>query len=70
MFNTADKKRVATLNGHDGAIFALTYHPSTNWIVTGGFDGKLRVFNAEKGDLVRAFVPVPLNPGAVQQAAR
>ena len=70
IFNTSDKKRVATLKGHDGAIFAIAYQPGTNQVVTGGFDGKLRVFETKKGELVRLFVPVPLKPGAVQQAAK
>jgi len=70
IFNATDKKRLATLKAHDGAIFALAYHPTTNWIVTGGFDGKLRVFETTKGELVRSFVPVPLKPGAMEQAAK
>ena len=70
IYNTTDKKRVATLKGHDGAIFALTYHPTTNWVITGGFDGKVRVFETTKGQVVRSFVPVPLKPGAMQQAAK
>jgi len=70
IFNTSDKKRVATLKGHEGAIFAIAYQPGTNQVVTGGFDGKLRVFETKKGEMVRSFVPVPLKPGAVQQAAK
>ena len=70
IFNTTDKKRVATLKGHDGAIFAIAFHPATNQVVTGGFEGKLRVFETAKGELVRTFVPVPLKAGAMQQAAK
>ena len=70
VFNTADKKRVATLKGHEGAVFAIAWHPDANQVVTGGFDGKLRVFETAKGELVRPFVPVPLKPVAVQQAAK
>lgn len=58
--NSADAKRVATLKGHDGAIFALTFHPSTNWVLTGGFDGKVRIYETDKGEMKHAFVPVPL----------
>ena len=70
IFNTNDKKRVATLKGHDGAIFAIVWHPTTNQVVTGGFEGKLRVFETATGELVKSFVPVPLKPAAVQQAAK
>jgi WD40 repeat protein len=70
IFNAIDKKRVASLKGHDGAIFAIAWHPTKNQVVTGGFDGKLRVFETAKGDLVKSFVPVPVKAAAVQQAAK
>ena len=60
LHTSADAKRVATLKGHHGAIFALAFHPATNHVVTGGFDGKLRVYDTGKGELVRMFDPVPL----------
>jgi WD40 repeat protein len=60
LHDSGDAKRVATLKGHEGAIFALGFHPTTNWIVTGGFDGKLRVYETGKGELVKIFSPVPL----------
>jgi dipeptidyl aminopeptidase/acylaminoacyl peptidase len=62
VFNATDRKRLVSLKGHDGAIFAIAFHPTTNQIVTGGYDGKLRVFETSKGELLRAFVPVPLKP--------
>jgi WD40 repeat protein/mono/diheme cytochrome c family protein len=68
-----DKKRLATLKGHDGAIFAIAFHPGTNWVVTGGYDGRVRVFETAQGGLVRSFIPVPLaapRGGGTQQAAR
>jgi WD40 repeat protein len=70
VFNVSDRKRVATLKGHDGAVFAIAYHPMTNQLVTGGFEGKLRAFETTKGELVRSFVPMPLKAAVVQQAAK
>jgi WD40 repeat protein len=70
VFNSGAAKRVATLKGHSGAIFALAFNTQTNLLATGGFDGSIRVYETPKGDLVRSFVPVPLKPAAVQQAAR
>jgi len=70
VFNSADAKRVATLKGHSGAIFALAFSSQTNLVAAGGFDGTIRVYEPTKGDLVRSFVPVPIKPAAVQQAAR
>jgi WD40 repeat protein len=67
--DAAEGKRLATLKGHEGAIFAVAFNPSTNQIVTGGFDGKLRIYETEKGELKHAFVPVPLK-GPEQRASR
>ena len=66
-----DGKRVATLKGHDGAIFAAVFHPTTNWLATGGFDGQVRLYDytAKSNQLVRAFVPVPIK-GAMQTASK
>jgi WD40 repeat protein len=60
LYQTSDAKRKATLKGHEGAVFALAFHPTKQEIFTGGFDGKIRVFNPEKGELIREFIPVPL----------
>ncbi len=76
LFNVADGKRRTVLKGHDGAIFALAFHPSTNWVLTAGYEGKVRVFETTNGALVRSFYPVPLRGRAgggassAQQAAR
>jgi WD40 repeat protein len=61
-------KRVATFKGHDGAIFALAFSPTTNWLAAGGFDGKVRIYDytAKTNQLVREFVPVPLTRTTAQ----
>ena len=66
-----DGKRVATLKGHDGAIFALAFSSATNWLATGGFDGQVRIYDytAKTNELVRAFFPVPIKGSTVAQAA-
>jgi WD40 repeat protein len=69
IFNSDDKKRVAVLKGHEGAIFAIAWHPTTNQVVTGGYEGKLRVFETTKGEMLKAFVPVPLKANIPQQQA-
>ena len=67
-----DGKRVATLKGHEGAIFTVAFHPTTNWLATGGFDGQVRIYDyaAKSNELVRAFVPVPIKNTAVQTAQK
>jgi WD40 repeat protein len=65
-------RKVATLKGHEGAVFSVAFHPTTNWIATGGFDGQLRIYDylAKSNQLLRAFVPVPIQSGPVQTAAK
>jgi WD40 repeat protein len=70
LFKSKDAKRVATLQGHEGAIFALTFNSQTNQIATGGFDGKVRIYETAKGELLKTFVPVPLKPAEVLKASR
>jgi len=60
LYKTSDGKRAATLKGFDGAIFSLAFHPQKTEIVCGGFDGKGWIFDAATGNLIRAFVPVPI----------
>jgi len=69
IFNADDKKRLATLKGHEGAIFAMAFHPTTNWVVTGGYEGKLRVFTTTNGALLNTFIPVPITSAKAQQQA-
>jgi WD40 repeat protein len=71
IYQAKDAKRLATLKGDGGAIFALAFHPTTNWLVTAGFEGMVRVFETDKGSLVREYQPVPIQRTAIhQQAAR
>ena len=36
-------------------------------LVTGGYDGKIRIYDSSSGTLVKAFVPVPIK--SIQQAS-
>ena len=58
---------LATLKGTDAAIFALAFRPNSQQIATGGFDGTVRIFNTTSGELVKAFVPVPIRPEAQEE---
>jgi len=71
LYNAKDAKRLATLKGFEGAIFTLAFHPKTNQIAAAGYDGKVRIYETTKGELVKEFVPVPLKSAeAVQKASR
>ncbi|MEO6036246.1 MAG: c-type cytochrome domain-containing protein [Verrucomicrobiota bacterium] len=60
IYSVADGKRTAVLAGNEGAIFAMSFHPSNNRIATGGFDGQVRIFDSTAGTLVTNFIPVAL----------
>ncbi|HXG46102.1 MAG TPA: c-type cytochrome domain-containing protein [Methylomirabilota bacterium] len=64
-----DGQRKATLKGHEGAIFALTFHPASNWVATAGFDGSIRIYETDKGELVSRFSSVPVQPPTGQRAS-
>jgi WD40 repeat protein len=55
-----DGTRVTTLKGHNGAVFSIAWNPVVPEIITGGYEGKLRVFNPETGLIIRQFVPYPI----------
>ena len=63
IYKTADGSRAATLKENRGAVFALKFHPGKNQLITGGFDGKVRIFEVPEGKLMTAFSPVPIEGG-------
>ena len=72
-----DSKRLLTLSGAAGQVFAIAWKPDGSVIATGGFDGTVRLYDAKTGNLVKQFVPVPLGPqpttagrGEARDAAR
>lgn len=61
VYQAADAKLVATLQGTRGPIYALAYRPDGKAIASAGFDGVVRINSSDDGKLIREFVPVPLN---------
>jgi len=47
----------------------VAFHPQTNWVASGGFDGKIRIHETAKGGLIREFVPVPVTGESIMQKA-
>jgi WD40 repeat protein len=56
----ADGSPAATLKGHEGAVFAIAWHPSRAEVLTAGYEGKLRIFNSSNGDLIKTLIPFPI----------
>jgi hypothetical protein len=47
----------------------VAFHPQTNWVASGGFDGKIRIHETTKGELIREFIPVPIKTDTIMQKA-
>lgn len=69
VYNVADGKRLATMQGDTVAVFAVSFHPNGTQLATGGFDGKIRVFDAASGKLRNAFISVPIEPAGSEDVA-
>jgi WD40 repeat protein len=68
IFQTADAKLVAALQGEHGPVYALAYRNDGKAIASAGFDGVVRINNPDDGKLIREFVPMPLT--TVKTAAK
>jgi WD40 repeat protein/mono/diheme cytochrome c family protein len=60
IYQFEDGKLIAKLSGHRGGIFAVAFHPNGTQVATGGFDGQVRIYDANTGSLLTSFVPVPV----------
>ena len=62
IYGTEDAKLLFELPGHSRAIFAVDFRPDGAQVATGGFDGTIRLFDANTGTLVKQFIPVEITP--------
>ena len=68
IYNVADGKRLASMQGDAVGVFAVSFHPDGTQLATGGFDGKIRIFDAS-GKLLNAFMSVPIEPAGSEDVA-
>lgn len=61
IYQTADAKLVAKLDGVRGPVYAVAFRPDGSQVVSGGFDGMLRLNDAKTGKLVKEFLPFPMS---------
>jgi mono/diheme cytochrome c family protein len=60
VYQAMDGKLVSRFEVAEGGLFALACHRDGRQIAVGGFDGMVRLVDADNGKLVRQFVGVPL----------
>ena len=64
IFNVADAKELVKIEVPEGGLFSCDFSPDGKTVVTGGFDGKLRVIDIAQGKISKVFIPVPIQVAA------
>jgi WD40 repeat protein len=62
-------KPLLTLSGIQGPVYAIAYKPDGSELAAGGADGSVRLFDPKTGNLIKQFVPVPIENPTTQPSA-
>src|SRR5262245_17625701 len=60
VYQAADGKKLATMEGQKGGVYAVKFRPDGKEVASAGFDGTVRLNDPSTGKLIKEFVPVPL----------
>lgn len=52
-------EQIRALSGHADWVLSTAGHPATRRIATGAFNGEVRVWNTDNGELIKAFIAAP-----------
>lgn len=63
IYDAETGKLAAQCKGHSAGIYSAAFSPDAKKLATGGFDGKIRVYDAANCQLLHSFIPVPLSAG-------
>jgi WD40 repeat protein len=58
-FDAKTQNQVRQFTGHAEWALSVAFHPATKRVASGGFDGNVKVWNADDGNLVVAFIAAP-----------
>ena len=71
LYTTADAAKVVDLQGLTSPVFAVSIRPDEKQAAVSGFDGVVKLFNAENGQLETSFPAAAITaPPAVTAAAK
>jgi WD40 repeat protein len=65
IYQEADAKLVTRLEGERGAVYAVAFRPDGKVVASGGFDGLVRLNDAQTGKLIKEFIPYPVKTNAL-----
>lgn len=69
VYDANDSRLICKLKATPGPVFAVDLSKDGAVGAAAGFDGTMRLFNAQTGELIKEFVPVPLEAPVVATAA-
>lgn len=58
-YNISDRRLVRTYTGHTSPVFSMAIQPSSEKLVSGSFDGTIKIWNCEDGTLEFSFAATP-----------
>jgi WD40 repeat protein/mono/diheme cytochrome c family protein len=70
VYQTGNGQRVCTFEGQKGGVFAVAFRPDGKVVVSAGFDGMVRLNDAQTGKLIKEFVGVPVAPPGSSSAKK
>ena len=65
VYDTETGSRVAAFSTDQGGLFAVTFDPTGTQVAVAGFDGRVRLLDAESGAVVKEFWAAPLQSDPV-----
>jgi WD40 repeat protein len=68
IYETDSGKLLHKLAGQHGGVYAVSFNTSGKVVASAGFDGLVRLNDAETGKLIKEFSPVPLGATKVASA--